>query len=129
MINADSRCDLFKYYNVDCLLEMMFLATLLEYRGKGLATKLTEASILIAKALFRGENVKVPIDEKPLSLKPVPKVVSAIYTSYITQKIGVKMGFNRTAVISYEEYMYKGKSFASRIGPTSPNTTLDSIIL
>lgn len=129
MIESDAACDLFQYYNVDCLLELMFMATLPEYRGRGVARKLTEVSIELGRALLRGENVKVSIDGSVLPLGPVPKVVSAIFTSYITQHLGKKLGFKKTAEISYEKFMFKGKSFASRIGDSTKNTTLESIKL
>lgn len=129
MIDADAACNLFEHYGVDCLLEIMFLATLPEYRKMGMGGKLTEISIELARKLFKGEMVKVPIDDAKLELDPVPKVVSAIFTSCITQKIGQNYGFNKTVEISFEKFFYKGKTFASKIGDHTPSTTLESIKL
>lgn len=129
MIDSDAECDLFKYYDIDCLLELMFMATLPEYRGKGIAQKLTEISIELAKTLLQGENVKVSLDGSELPLEPRPKVVSAIFTSFKTQRLGQKLGFTKTAEISYEKFIFKGKSFASRISDSTTATTLESIKL
>lgn len=127
MIDSDASCNLFELYNVDCLMEIMFMATLPEYRGKGIGRKLIEVSIDLAKELHLGNNIKVSIDDKQLQLEPVPKLVSAIYTSFITQKLGKALGFTKVAEISFETFMYKGKSFASRIGDHTPSTTVEAI--
>lgn len=129
MIDADAACDLFKHYNVDCVMELQFMATLPEYRGKGIAKKLFEVSIALAKELQKGNNVKLAIDNRELKLEPVPKVVSGIFTSFVTQNLAEKFDFVKTAEISYEHFMYKGQTFASRIGPQTKSTTLQSLKL
>ncbi|GJQ70621.1 hypothetical protein Trydic_g23012 [Trypoxylus dichotomus] len=52
MKEADEACDLFNKCQTDCLLELMFLATLSEYKRKGIATKLSEATIKLGKLLL-----------------------------------------------------------------------------
>ncbi|XP_017782939.1 PREDICTED: uncharacterized protein LOC108567150 [Nicrophorus vespilloides] len=125
MIESDAECDLFKHCNVDCLLEIMFLATLPEYRGKGLAKRLCEISIVIAKQLASGVNVKQSLSGEKLPIEPVPQMVSAIYTSYITQKIGKALNFTKAVEIDFNRWSFDGKTFAERIGPKTPTTTLE----
>lgn len=125
MIDVDSRCDLFELCNVDCLLEIMFLSTVPEYRGRKIGKNLTKCTIALSKKLLAGENVKVNLEGKDkLPLEPIPKVLSAIFTTFITQKIGDSCGFKVALFISYEEFMHKGKSFAHYIGPETPGCTL-----
>ncbi|RZC38515.1 uncharacterized protein BDFB_005282, partial [Asbolus verrucosus] len=115
MLDIDNLCDLFDHCQVDCLLEIMFLGTLPEYRGKGIAKRLCEVSIEIAKNLLDGVNVKRSVDGRELGLEPVPKIVSAIFTSFITQRIGRQLDFQIAAERSYELFEFEGKTFASSI--------------
>lgn len=126
MIDSDSACDLFKHYNIDCLMEIMFIATLREYRGKGIGKTLIESSMMLAQELNEGNNVKVSIDGSELEIEPIPKLVSAISTSFITQKIVKSLGFKRIVEISYEDFMFKGKTYASKLDNKTSCTTLDS---
>lgn len=125
MMDFDGRCDLFSALNVDCLLEIMFLATLPSHRGKKISLKLCEASLLLAEALCGGDNVKVPLDDEILSLEPAPKVVWAIFTSFISQRIGEKLGFTRELAVSYDDLTYDGEKYSSKIDSKTPNVTIE----
>lgn len=129
MIDADAHCDLFKHLNIDCLVELMFLAVLPSHKNRGIGFSLCEASVNLVKSLNNGENVKVSLDGSALPLEPRPKAVSAIFTSFISQKIGKKLGFTKASEISYEKFEYQGKTFACRIGPSTPATTVEYLIL
>lgn len=128
MIDADAECNLFEQCNVDCLLEIMFLGTLPEFRGRKIATKLCEVSIKLAQSLKMGDNVKVSVDnaDQQLPLQPVPKLVSAIFTSFISQRIGNSLGFQVAMDISYEKFIFNGQTYASKLGPMNKtkSTTL-----
>lgn len=125
MADFDNKCDIFKLLNIDGLLEIMFLATLPNHRNKQISSKLCEASILLAEKLYRGENVKVPLDGGDLSLEPVPKAVSAIFTSYISQRIGEKLGFTRALIVSYDDVTFEGRKFSSKIDSKTPYVTVE----
>lgn len=125
MADFDNKCDIFSLLNIDSLLEIMFLATLPIHRQKQISSKLCEASLLLAKKLYCGENVKVPLDGSDLSLEPVPKAVSAIFTSFISQRIGEKLGFTRALVVSYDDVTYEGKKYSDRIDSETPYLTVE----
>lgn len=82
MIKADSKLDLFKRFKTDELLEIMFLATFKEYGGKGVGFNLCKYSIDLAKHLKSSKD------------QPHPLIVTALWTSKSTQRIGKKLGFN-----------------------------------
>lgn len=124
-MDFDNRCDLFTLLDVDCLFEIMFMATLPSHRGKQISSKLCEASILLAETLNRGENVKVSLDGGSLSLEPVPKVIWAIFTSFISQRIGEKLGFMRELIVSYDELMFEGQKYSSKIDSKTPSCTIE----
>ncbi|KAJ8940083.1 hypothetical protein NQ314_010917 [Rhamnusium bicolor] len=125
MIDADAACDMFEYCHVDCLLEIMFLGTLPEFRKSGIGKKLCEVSTEIARSLLRGDNIKQPMNGKELPLEPVPKIVSALFTSPTSQRIGRSLGWEIVARISYEKFFHEGKTFASILGKDIPDTTLE----
>lgn len=124
MIDADATCNLFEHCRVDCLLEIMFLGTIPECRGRKIATKLCEVSIKLAQLLKTGENIKVSVDnDNQLPLQPVPKLVSAIFTSFISQRIGKTLGFQVAVDISYEKFTYNGQTYAEKLGPANKTTS------
>lgn len=104
MIDAYSKCDLFKQTNVDCLLEIMFMVTLPEYRAKGLGKRLSEITAQLGRCLMRGEMVKVPVEEGvTLHLEPVPKALSAICSSPVTRKIAKELDIFNLAGTKVED--------------------------
>lgn len=129
MADFDAKCDFFTQLNIDCLLEIMFLATLSTHRGKQISSKLCEASIQLAEALNRGENVKVALDGSELSLDPTPKAVTAIFTSFISQRIGEKLGFKRSLIVNYDDLTFEGKKYSSKIDSRTPYTTVEYKLL
>ncbi|KAG5890464.1 hypothetical protein JTB14_012754 [Gonioctena quinquepunctata] len=110
---ADSKCDLFEHCKVDCLLEIMFLATLPEFMKRGIGTKLCEVSTELAKRLLNGENVKQSVDGEVLKLEPVPKLVAALFTSPNPQKIGRTLDWKIAGTVSYDDFFHEGKSLSS----------------
>ncbi|KAJ8970289.1 hypothetical protein NQ317_019685 [Molorchus minor] len=125
MVEADATCDLFEYCHVDCILELTFLATHPEYRRRGIARKLTEITLELARCLAKGENVRQSMDETELCLESVPGIVSALFTSPTSQKIGRALGWEIAKKISYENFVYEGKSFACILGKDRTDTTLE----
>ncbi|KAJ8917469.1 hypothetical protein NQ315_005516 [Exocentrus adspersus] len=128
MIDLDAECDLFDHCNVDCLLEVMFLGVLPEFRNKGIGRRLCEVSIKIAESLKKGENVKHALEDgQELSLEPAPQLVSALFTAAASQKIGRALGWEIAARGSYEKFFHEGKSFASVLGKHVPDATLEYV--
>lgn len=128
MINVDSRINLFKHYNTDCIFEVMFLATLSSKQKCRIGELLVSSSIEIAKELKRGKAVKTPVivnNNKTIqNLDAIPNLVSAIMTSNYSQKIAIKCGFESLVRISYKEFSFGGKSFSVRIGDEHLNCVL-----
>lgn len=129
MDQVDVECNLFELCKVDCILELMFLAVLPEYRKQQIGNTLTNLTIEAAKTLRSGINCKRSITEEDLTLEPVPKVVSSIFTSLVTQHIGQKFGFTVAKAISYENFVFNGKKFSERIGPENPSTTVEYLFV
>lgn len=130
MLEADNSYDLFEYCKVDCLLEIMFLGTLPQYRSQRIATTLCEISIRLGRTLLCGENIKTSLTNEELPLEPRPKLVSAIFTAINSQKIGQRLGFRCAVELSYKNFFFNGKSFASILGPDAPpSATLEYKLL
>lgn len=116
MIDVDSRFNLFKYYNVDCILEIMFLATAKEYRRRRIGELLVASSMEIGHELNRGKDVKVPVeiwnDDSLSNQAAVPALCSLIATSDYTAKIADKFGFSRHVSVSFKDFEFRGKKFS-----------------
>lgn len=128
MINIDSRVDLFKHYNVDCILEIMFLATLPSFGRRRIGELMVSSSIEIARELKRGKKVKTPVpmnsDNSITNEHAVPSLVSAIGTSTYSQKIMMKYGFEELVRVSYDELTYDGRKYSEKVGKEHPNCAL-----
>lgn len=118
MIEVDKECDLYKHFNADCLFEIMFLGTLTEFKGRSIGRVLCEYSIQLANEIRLGENVEI-LPEKYRLMRP--KIVSAIFTSPISQKIGKACNFQSMATVYYTDFTYNGIPFSERLG--KDNTT------
>lgn len=128
MINVDARLNLFEHYNVDTILEIMFLATLPGYTRRRIGELLTSSSVELASELRRGKPVKTPVtvlgDNTLRNPKSVPQLVSAIMTSNYSQKIASKCGFETLTRVDYTEFSHDGCTFASRVGSEHRDCTL-----
>ncbi|KAL0872071.1 hypothetical protein ABMA27_004497 [Loxostege sticticalis] len=138
MANVDGRCNLFQKYGIDCSLEIMFLATQREHRKRRLGELLCKYSIDVAKKLKNGPLSKPTVQDlgpkysnmKPRSVTNLhPKICQAIWTAEPTQKIGKKLNFTVHLVVSMEEFVYDGKTYAERIGTESPFCEVAAILL
>ncbi|XP_058454510.1 uncharacterized protein LOC131432320 [Malaya genurostris] len=121
MITMDAKVDLFQMFNVDCLLEIMFLATLPAFEGRGIASKLVSCSIDLAKKLKQGQDNEILSD---ISNHRRPQLVSALFTSRVSQKVGVKNKFSAINEVPHAEFVFRGKTYSDRIGPDHPTSTL-----
>ncbi|PZC84318.1 hypothetical protein B5X24_HaOG205513 [Helicoverpa armigera] len=125
MAEVDGRCNFFEKYNVDCSLEIMFLATLREHRYHKLGTVLCRISIELAKKLKNGPVSQMTVQDlgpnysNMVARKPVakiPKICQALWTAEPTQKIGKVLNFEVGIRVSFNEFYYDGKSYSERLG-------------
>ncbi|XP_011869728.1 PREDICTED: uncharacterized protein LOC105563058 isoform X2 [Vollenhovia emeryi] len=119
MIDVDSRIDLFKHYKVNCILEIMFLATLPAYGKRRIGEMLIASSLELGKELSRDKHVKIPItvhgSNEMTNATAVPALVSAIMTSNYSYRIAMKLCFNALLEVSYDDYEHNGKKYSERI--------------
>lgn len=119
MINVDSRLDLFKHYNVRCIFELMFLATLPAYGKRGVGESLVTSSLALGKELRRDKIKKIPItidgSNELTNADKVPTLASAIMTSSYSQRIAAKLNFNQLMDVFYDEFEFNGKKFSERV--------------
>ncbi|XP_062565868.1 uncharacterized protein LOC134228101 [Armigeres subalbatus] len=121
MITMDGKVNLFEKFNIDCLFEIMFLATLPEFEGKGIGSALVSCSIELAKLLKDGQATEnLPDDSKHKR----PKLVSALFTSKISQRVGMKNHFEAINEVPHAEFVFRGKTYTDRIGPEHPTSIL-----
>ncbi|XP_050070916.1 uncharacterized protein LOC126558880 [Anopheles maculipalpis] len=124
MITMDAKVNLFERFNVSCLLEIMFLATLPSCEGHGVGTRLVRESVRLAEQLKSGKAVPTKVSGESSGAFNKPQLVSALFTSRISQRVGEKVGFTVINQVPHSEFVYKGKTFSDRIGPEHPFSTL-----
>lgn len=120
MINVDSRLNLFKHYNVNCILELMFLGTHTAYWKRRIGELLIVSSLELGKELRRGKNVRTPVtihgNDELTNAETVPTLASAIMTSNYSQRIAAKLHFDQLMEVSYDEFEFNGKKFSEKTG-------------
>ncbi|XP_077281325.1 uncharacterized protein LOC143907997 isoform X2 [Temnothorax americanus] len=120
MINVDSRVNLFKHYYVDCILEIMFIATLPTYGKRRIGEMLITSSLELGEELRRDKNVRIPIaihgSDEVTNADAVPALASAIMTSNYSYRIAMKLHFDVLLEVSYDEFEFNGKKYSERVG-------------
>lgn len=114
MIEADSKVDVFDHFQVDSLLEIMFLAVLEEYGRKSIGLSLFKYSVELAQGLKNGFFLEFLTNNEPS-----PKLVSSLLTGTYSQTLGAKLGFEVIYQEPFANYSFNGKSFAERVGDPS----------
>lgn len=108
-------------------MDHMFLATHVDYYQNSIGKGLVAATVDIARAINKGEDVGVPIskDKYPWKNKKLPQVqaVIALFTSPVPQRIGKSLGWDEIFVAKYDELYYEGKPYSSRLDKNN-NTTI-----
>ncbi|KAM0729249.1 hypothetical protein ACS0PU_004603 [Formica fusca] len=119
MINVDSKINLFKHYNVSCILELMTLATHPAYGKRRIGELLIVSSLELGKELRRGKNVRIPVtihgNDELTNADKKPTLASAIMTSKYSQRIAAKLHFDQLMEISYDKFEFDGKKFSQKI--------------
>ncbi|XP_076384281.1 uncharacterized protein LOC143262258 [Megalopta genalis] len=92
LIAIHSKINLFKYYNIDCIMELMFLATLPEMQQRKIGEGLVSVSVEVANALNNGQQVKVPISDTGINsvinnFLSIPNLSTKMGTGYITMTV------------------------------------------
>ncbi|XP_015188943.1 PREDICTED: uncharacterized protein LOC107073050 [Polistes dominula] len=116
MIDIDASYNLFQHYNVKCIFELMFIAVLPEFSKRRIGELLISSAIEICRKLKCGEQVKIPVSVKDNNsinnYDAVPNLISAIFTSIYSQKIGRKLGFETLLEVSFDKFEYDGKKYS-----------------
>lgn len=132
MIMVDGEIDLFSEYKTDCSFELMFLATHPDYGQRSIGRVLCEHSIALATELQKGIGSEVLSAElRPDGIARRPKIVTAIFTSQLSQRIGDVLGFVTHYEIDYADVTFHGKPFSLRLldRPVSVTARLVSLSL
>ncbi|XP_069685047.1 uncharacterized protein [Periplaneta americana] len=126
----EEKVDIFAHYGVTTILDHMFLATHVDYYLRGIGRGLVAATEDMARALNRGEDVTVPISEKyTWKNKTLPRVeaVIALFTSYKSQKIGKSLKWDEILITNYNDLVYRGRTYGSRLDENNQTNAYMSI--
>ncbi|KAL0133417.1 hypothetical protein PUN28_000864 [Cardiocondyla obscurior] len=119
MINVDLQIDLFKHYSVDCIFEIMFLATLPTHGKQRVGEMLVASSLELAKELRRDKNVRTPVtihgNDEVSNANAVPTLTSAIMTSDYSYRIAKKLHFDVLVETTYDKFEYNGKKYNEKL--------------
>ncbi|XP_012270820.1 uncharacterized protein LOC105694573 isoform X2 [Orussus abietinus] len=128
MIDVDGRVNMFKHYNVGCIMEVAVLSTARSHQRRRIGELVVAASVEIGKELRRGKKVKTPVeidkDESINNEAAIPILISATMTSFHSQKIAAKLGFDTLADVSFEEFEFENVKFSEKLGKEYPKSSL-----
>lgn len=112
-------------YGVDCLCEIIFLATKPQHRQQGLAKLLVKTAIDLAKKFREGPIAPLTVADlgpnyafmKPRKVvtKP-PLLCTALWSAVGSKRCGAIYGFDVLEVFSFGDLIYDGKPCSDRIG-------------
>lgn len=129
MLEVADSLDIFEYSKGQSGLEVMFLGVLSQYRKRGIAKTLFEVTIDLAKTMKSGKDARKSLDGAALSLFKPLDFVTAICTSFVTQKIVRDLGFERVLELNFDKFVYDGISLSSRINDGTKVITYDYLKL
>lgn len=92
----------------------MFLATMTGYERRGIGFWMTHFSYEFAQKIGHNEHFDLVSSEVRTSGN-MPSIVSAIFTSAFSQKIGKKLKFVEHAVVSFDDVHFDGTLYSNRI--------------
>ncbi|XP_075214793.1 uncharacterized protein LOC142320646 [Lycorma delicatula] len=98
MINMDSSIDIFKKFNTDCLIEIMFIAVAPEFGKIGIGKLLFESTLELIKLIQIDANMEL-----------IPKLAISLLTSIYTYKICKKLHFVEVLRKNFRDYDFNGK--------------------
>ncbi|XP_057318379.1 uncharacterized protein LOC130663269 [Microplitis mediator] len=127
-LDVDSRVDLFKRYNADCIMEITFLSIRQDYRQRGIAGLLVSSSLELGRQLYKGMPVKTSVDIDGVSIANVddiPNFAAATMTSKYSQKLADKLGFVKVIEVSFNEVLFEGVPLSERIGDAHQTAAID----
>ena len=108
--------DIFKEWQIDCIIELSFLSTRSDYGRRGIALALTNYLMEYAGKLKDGAAKEC--DELPQHLRgSKPKAIIAVFTSRYSQIVGEKLGFETLFQVENSKFTFEGKTFAEKIDP------------
>ncbi|CAH2091290.1 unnamed protein product [Euphydryas editha] len=125
MADVEGRCNLFELYNVDCIFDLMFLATLREHKKQKLGTLLCIYSTEVARKVRDGFVVPINVADlgpkyshlkKSKPIETYPKICQFLCTVKETQKIVKNNKLKVHLMVPLSEYVFDGKRYTERIG-------------
>lgn len=125
LTEMEGLLDPFTPYNADCLLESVFLGVQPEYGGRGIGTTLFKITLDLASLLYKGQNVKISLEESSLPLEPIPQIVTSILTTFKTQQITKRLGFDLIKKIYFKDVYFNGRSYGSLLRDDNLYFTLE----
>lgn len=99
-------------------MEIMYIATLPDFKQNNVAGLMVASTHKLVRLLYNGISAKTPIDEEKgiTNADDMPSIVTAMATSAFSQKMGVKLGYDKVLEVSYDDYTIDGIRFSERIG-------------
>lgn len=108
--------DIFKEWQIDCVIELTFLSTRSDYGRRGIAVALANYLLEYAGKLKDGTTKEC--DELPHHLRGLkPKAIISVFTSRYSQIVGEKLGFETLLQVENSKFSFEGRTFAEKIDP------------
>ncbi|XP_008552666.1 uncharacterized protein LOC103574885 [Microplitis demolitor] len=103
--DAESKINIFEKYDVSAAMEIFYIGTDPNYRGRRIGQEILGASLALAN------DLKNPKNES----KVKPEAVFGVFTSNYSQRLAECYNFDWLWTASYSDYEYFGKKMSARI--------------
>lgn len=114
--------DIFKEWQIDCVIELVFLSTRNDYGRRGIASSLARFLLDYASKLKEGNCTES--EQLPKHLKgQKPEAITSVFTSHYSQVVGEKLGFETVFKEKNSNFLFEGKTFAEKIDPIHKYST------
>uniref|UniRef100_A0A2A4JJB4 N-acetyltransferase domain-containing protein n=1 Tax=Heliothis virescens TaxID=7102 RepID=A0A2A4JJB4_HELVI len=118
-VELESRADLFNRYNTKCIMEELYMATMPDFQKRKIGELLCYSAYKLGQELYKGHYFKTPLDGQDSEItnaKDIPTHLVALTTSYYTQRLADKLGYDNVLEVDYKDYQIEGINICERIG-------------
>uniref|UniRef100_A0A1B0CL96 N-acetyltransferase domain-containing protein n=1 Tax=Lutzomyia longipalpis TaxID=7200 RepID=A0A1B0CL96_LUTLO len=122
-ISKDKQYDLHNMFDTDHVFEIVYIATLPQYRIKNIGFHLVHCTMMIAREIVAAGHYPDTAAEEVKG--KIPKIIFGSSSSKYSAKIGEKLNFSVVKIFPFKELKVDGRSFSEKVPPQHTHSTIN----